>query len=63
MILTQLETETLSPAEYNALLLSENFWNAQMGRKKILVFQTDALDLQQQIIGEHFLKTYYQHTE
>jgi hypothetical protein len=43
VILTALETEMLSPVGYNALFLSEDFWNALLGRKKILVFQTDAI--------------------
>lgn len=43
VILTPLKTNSLPPSEYNALFLSGAFWNAQMGRKKILVFQTDAV--------------------
>jgi hypothetical protein len=43
VVLTSLQTEALPAAEYNALFLSTDFWNAQMGRKKILVFQTDAV--------------------
>jgi hypothetical protein len=43
VVLSQLYLETLSPVEYNALLLSKDFWYSICGRKKILVFQTDAM--------------------
>lgn len=43
VVLTKLEVETFSPVEYNELFLSRSFWRAQKGRKKILVFQTDAV--------------------
>jgi len=43
VILTPLDVETFSLEEYNALFLSKRFWNVQMGRKKILVFQADAV--------------------
>jgi len=41
--LTPLKTETLSLGDYNALFLSREFWDSQLGRKKILIFQTDAI--------------------
>ena len=41
--LTPLKAKTLSLADYNALFLSRAFWDSQLGRKKILVFQTDAI--------------------
>ncbi len=43
VVLTSLRFETLSPVQYNALLLSKVFWNAVIGRQKILVFQTDSI--------------------
>lgn len=39
----KLPVGTFDANSYNALLLSEPFWTALAGRKKILVFQTDAL--------------------
>jgi len=41
--LVALSTDTLTAAQYNGLLLSSEFWNALRGRKKILIFQTDAI--------------------
>jgi len=41
--LTPLESKTLSLGDYNALFLSTAFWDSQLGREKILVFQTDAV--------------------
>ena len=43
VVLTPLRIDTLSPVQYNALLLSKVFWNAVIGRQKILVFQTDSI--------------------
>ena len=42
-VLTPLRIKTLSPVQYNSLLLSKFFWNAVIGRQKILVFQTDSI--------------------
>lgn len=42
VIITQLSEDTLDASIYNALLLSNRFWNSTAGRKKILCFQTDA---------------------
>jgi hypothetical protein len=41
--LTRLATDDLGAAKYNALLLSHRFWDSVLGRKKILIFQTDAV--------------------
>ncbi len=41
--LTNLGIGELTRRQYNALLLTQDFWRAVHGRKKILVFQTDAL--------------------
>ncbi|MCK9247159.1 MAG: hypothetical protein M0P11_09455, partial [Anaerolineaceae bacterium] len=41
--LTELPTENLQAKTYNALFLSESFWSFMMGRRKVLVFQTDAI--------------------
>lgn len=41
--LSSLATNELKPRAYNALLLSRSFWESLYGRKKILIFQTDAL--------------------
>ena len=41
--LTHLNTDTLSARCYNALFLSKLFWENVLGRKKILVFQTDSI--------------------
>jgi hypothetical protein len=43
VVLTGLETDTLTPADYNALLLSREFWHALAGRGKVLIFQTDSV--------------------
>ncbi len=43
VVLNSLRIDSLSPVQYNALLLSKFFWNAVIGRKKILVFQTDSI--------------------
>lgn len=43
LVLTLLQQDRLSPIQYNALFLSEDFWGAIKGRHKILVFQTDAM--------------------
>lgn len=42
VVLTGLETDSLTPGGYNALLLSGEFWDALAGRGKILIFQTDS---------------------
>lgn len=39
--LTHLKTDSLCANKYNALFLSKIFWRHIIGRKKILVFQTD----------------------
>lgn len=41
--LTPLNVDELSSNNYNALLLSKGFWENVIGRRKILVFQTDAV--------------------
>lgn len=41
-VFQQLESETLSLSEYNALLLSERFWRSFSGFEKVLVFQSDS---------------------
>ncbi len=41
--LTQLDIDELNANKYNALLLSKRFWRQVMGRKKILILQTDAV--------------------
>jgi len=41
--LTQLNIDELCANKYNALFLSKRFWRNVRGRKKILVFQTDAI--------------------
>ncbi len=41
--LTRLNTNKLCAKRYNALLLSKGFWRSILGRKKILIFQTDAV--------------------
>jgi len=41
--LTPLDKSQLIASEYNALFLSRCFWEAVIGRRKILVFQTDAI--------------------
>jgi uncharacterized protein DUF5672 len=41
--LTRLATDDLGAAKYNALLLSQRFWDSVIGRKKVLIFQTDAV--------------------
>jgi hypothetical protein len=38
-----LQTSALNANQYNALLLSPVFWHSLVGRKKILIFQTDSL--------------------
>lgn len=43
VILTSLGVENLSTVQYNALLLSMDFWNTVEGREKILIFQTDSI--------------------
>lgn len=43
VVLSCLPTAKLNARAYNALLLSPKFWQAMMGRKKVLVFQTDSL--------------------
>jgi hypothetical protein len=43
VVLTGLGTDTLTPADYNALLLSREFWHALAGRGKVLIFQTDSV--------------------
>jgi len=40
---TPLRTNCLPASHYNALLLSERFWQSMRGRQKILFFQTDAI--------------------
>lgn len=45
--LTQLNIERLPPQTYNALLLSKGFWKSVLGRKKIVIFQTDAVSCSQ----------------
>ena len=41
--LTKLNTNELNASKYNALFLTEIFWQSIIGRKKILFFQTDAI--------------------
>jgi len=41
--LTQLNIDELCANKYNALFLSKRFWRTVFGRKKILIFQTDAI--------------------
>ena len=41
--LSKLNTDFLNANEYNAILLSCEFWNLLNGRDKILVFQTDSI--------------------
>jgi len=41
--LTQLNTDKLCTKKYNALFLSKMFWANVLGRKKILIFQTDTV--------------------
>ncbi|MCC3862332.1 DUF5672 family protein [Pseudemcibacter aquimaris] len=41
--LTLLNTDELCARKYNALFLSKEFWHNVRGRKKILIFQTDAI--------------------
>jgi hypothetical protein len=43
VVLSRLENDALTPADYNALLLSREFWKALAGREKILVIQTDSV--------------------
>lgn len=43
VFLTALNADHLSASEYNALLLAPQFWQQMIGRKKILIFQTDSL--------------------
>lgn len=43
MTLVELPIAALSAGTYNALVLSEAFWHALTGRRKILCFQTDAM--------------------
>ncbi len=43
VILSKLNTDQLKEQQYNALLLSNRFWNRLIGRKKVLIFQTDSL--------------------
>ncbi|MCP4397978.1 MAG: hypothetical protein GY801_11870 [bacterium] len=41
--LTQLNADKLSARKYNTLFLSKRFWKNVIGRKKILIFQTDTV--------------------
>jgi hypothetical protein len=41
--LNELDVNSLSASDYNAMLLSQGFWNALKGRNKILIFQTDSI--------------------
>ena len=41
--LTCLHQSGFSKKDYNALLLSQAFWRALLGRKKVLIFQTDTV--------------------
>ncbi|HET8701864.1 MAG TPA: DUF5672 family protein [Nitrococcus sp.] len=43
VILTQLEADSLTATKYNELLMSDKFWASLVGRKKILMFQTDTI--------------------
>ena len=43
VILSELNTDTLGASAYNALLLSQEFWECMIGRRKILIFQPDAV--------------------
>lgn len=43
VILTHLETDSLTASRYNELLMSSKFWASLIGRKKILIFQTDTI--------------------
>lgn len=40
---TELNCGHLNPSLYNSIFLSPQFWESLIGRKKILVFQTDAM--------------------
>ena len=43
LVLTPLATADLQQFDYNRLLLSPRFWRACLGRRKLLVFQTDSM--------------------
>lgn len=43
VVLSQLDADRLKPRDYNTLLMSREFWKRMVGRKKILVFQTDSI--------------------
>lgn len=43
VVLTQMHIDHMLSPQYNALLLSPDFWLAVRGRNKLLIFQTDAL--------------------
>lgn len=43
VLLTLIKTNQFDSASYNQTFLDAEFWNAVIGRKKILVFQTDAM--------------------
>jgi len=45
--LTPLDTKQLIASQYNVLFLYKEFWERVRGRKKILVFQTDAVSCKQ----------------
>jgi hypothetical protein len=40
---TEIATSDLNASQYNTLVLSEGFWERVSGRRKVLIFQTDAL--------------------
>jgi hypothetical protein len=43
VVLSTIDANSLSAGQYNAVCLSRQFWEALIGRNKILVFQTDAI--------------------
>lgn len=43
VILTPLRAASLTESKYNSLFLSKLFWHSVVGRRKVLVFQTDAI--------------------
>ena len=49
LTLVQLDTADLDAGCYNALLLCTEFWETLIGRKKVLVFQSDSLLCRQSV--------------
>ena len=43
VVLTELRNSALTEHRYNAMFMCRTFWNHVIGRRKILVFQTDAI--------------------